>query len=196
VIVSKFRRSIGVACVLPLFLAACGSGNDKGIASRTAAGNSAAAASSDSADNVRLAARDSSRKLGAGDVQIANSDTALEIGLYGDTVVAGLGKKVLDKVNGNSDSAKTAKGGNLGSDIERMVRSTVAGALGHQVLIPVSSISDVKYADGSLEFYDTKGKKMHMFESSGSNGHDRSTFAEPDAQRFIAAFKARKAHGT
>lgn len=178
---SKFRRSLGVALAAPVILVACGHSDRS---SDSAAGGVAVG-------DVKFAARDSSRILGPGDVQIASTDSAVEVGIFGDTIVGGLGRKVLDRVQSETDTT-AVKGNGLGASIEKLVKKNVADALSHQLLFPISQISDVRYEDGSLQFYGNNGSKMHVLENSnGKNNH--STFTEADAARFIAAFKARKA---
>ncbi|HEY4215508.1 MAG TPA: hypothetical protein VGM67_00135 [Gemmatimonadaceae bacterium] len=175
---SNFRRRVGVALAAPLLFGACGH-------------HDADRASTNDVQGVKLAARDSARVLGPGDVQIVSSDSAVELAIVGDTVIGGLGTKVLDKVRGETDTNKV-KGNDFGANIEKMVKQNVADALSHQMLVPVSSIREVTYSDGTLHFRNNNGSEMHVFESSSKGGHDHTTFDEADAQRFIAAFDARK----
>lgn len=172
------RRRAGVILLTPLLLAAC--------RHRDRDDSSVAGA------NAKFAARDSTRVLHPGDVQIASKDSAVELAIFGDTIVAGLGKKVLDKVRGETDTASVG-GTGLAASIEKSVKSSVASALSHQLLFPVADVSDVKDEGGRLVFYAKNGSKMHLFESSSRGRENNQTFSEADAQRFIAAFKARKA---
>jgi hypothetical protein len=178
--VVPFTLRIAVlALAAPLCLAACRGRSDRD-ATRANAG-------------VTFHARDSLRTLGPGDVQIASADNGIEIALVGDSVVTGFGPKVLDEINAKTDTFAVT-GNGFGASIEKMVKSSVAGALSHQLLFPVKSISDVRYTDGRLEFYNADGSRMHLFENSKSNGKDTTmTFRREDADRFIAAFHARKA---
>ena len=176
---SKLRWTVGVALAAPLLFGAC-SHHD-----------------ADDADGkvqvagAKFTARDSNRVLGPGDVQIASTDSAVELAIVGDTVIGGLGAKVLNKVRSATDTG-AVKGDGFGANIEKMVKQNVADALGHQMLVPVSSIRDVTYQDGTLHFTSSSGSNMHVFESSRNNGRDHTTFSEADAKRFIAAFNARK----
>jgi hypothetical protein len=174
------RRRAGVILVIPLLLAACRHRD------RDRDGSSVAGA------NAKFEARDTARVLHAGDVQIASTDSAVELAIFGDTIVAGLGKKVLDKVRGETDTASVT-GTGLAASIEKSVKSSVASALSHQLLFPLADVSDVKDEGGRLVFYAKNGSKMHLFESSSRGKENNQTFSEADAQRFIAAFKARKA---
>jgi hypothetical protein len=177
--VSKFRRRVGVALAAPLLFAACGHHDaDDGNAVGQMEG-------------AKFAARDSSRVLGPGDVQIVSTDSAVELAIVGDTVIGGLGTKVLNKVRSETDTADV-KGNSFGANIEKMVKQNVASALSHQMLVPVTSIGSVTYEDGTLHFTSVNGSNMHVFESSSNKGSDHTTFTEADARRFIAAFDARK----
>jgi hypothetical protein len=143
--------------------------------------------------DTRFSGRDSSRTLGPGDVQIASVDSTIEIAIIGDTVITGLGKKVLDEVRQKTDTS-TVSGNGFAAGIEKMVKSTVANALGSQLLIPVSSIDDVRYTDGRLQLIGSNGARMRFFDNTRSNGRRVSeSFNPDDAERFIRAFRARKA---
>jgi hypothetical protein len=174
------RRLAGVTLLTPFVIAACRH-RDRADASAGAA-------------DAKFVARDSTRVLGPGDVQIASTDSAVEVGIIGDTIVTGLGKKVLDKVRAETDTGQVT-GNGFAANLEKTIKSSVASALGHQLLIPVSDVSEVKDEDGKLVFYAKNGSKMHLLESSDHGTTKRQTFSDADAQRFIAAFKARKAHG-
>jgi hypothetical protein len=143
--------------------------------------------------DVKFHARDTSRALGAGDVRIESSDNAIELALIGDSVVTGLGPAVRDKVNAKTDTA-AVKGDGIGASIEKMVKSTVADALSHQLYFSIRDISDVRYENGRLQFYNVDGSKTHLFENTKVDGKDASTmFQKDDADKFIAAFHAKKA---
>jgi hypothetical protein len=180
--VPNVRQVLSVAVfIVPLALAACGDHDDVDVAK------------GGKADNVKFVGRDSNRVAGPNDVQITSSDSAVDLAIIGDTVVAGLGDKVINKVRDKTDTTKVS-GNGFAAGIEKMVKSTVADAMSHQVLIPVSEINDVRYEDGGLRFYGKNGSKMHVFENSRNGKGGTSAFNEADAQRFITVFKERKAH--
>ena len=171
------RRMLGVIVMTLSFLFGCSHrdrDNSSGIA------------------DAKFSARDTTRILRPGDVQIASTDSAVELAIVGDTIVAGLGRKVLDEVRVKTDTADVAADG-FAASIEKAVKSSVASALSHQLLFPVADVSDVKSEDGKLVFYARNGSRMHMFEGSSRGKRTHQTFSDADAQRFIAAFKARKA---
>ena len=108
--------------------------------------------------------------------------------MIGDSLVAGLGMATREKIKTATDT-NAVKGTGIGASFEKMIKSTVAGALDHQLEIPISEISRVEYEDGHLLFYDKKGGQMKVMTSD----HDKqqSRFSESDAKDFIAAFKSK-----
>jgi len=140
---------------------------------------------------VKFVARDTSRVLGPGDIRVPSKDSSVEIALIGDSVVAGFGQRVRDKIKRETDTS-AVKGNGFGAGIEKFVKGTVATALDHDMEFPVSQISDVRYEDGMLRFYDNNGKPMHLFERDKHDSDSDAVFSESDAQAFIAAFKAKK----
>jgi hypothetical protein len=136
--------------------------------------------------------RDTTHPLAAGDVRIASVDTAIEVGVVGDSVVAGFGKRVLDQIKEKTDTSAVA-GSGFGASIEKLVKSSVAGAMSKQIQYPISSIQDVKYENGRLQFYGTNGSRIRIFDDKRDTHRDSSdAFRPADAQRFIDAFHARK----
>jgi hypothetical protein len=145
--------------------------------------------------SVSLASRDSTRTLGPGDVRIMNVDSAVEIAVIGDSIVAGLGPRTLEEIRRGTDTSAVT-GSGFGADIEKFVKRTVAGALNHEITFAIADVSDVRYEDGTLRFYKNDGSRMKMFESTKiSNKPVSETFSEYEAERFITAFRARKAKG-
>jgi hypothetical protein len=146
--------------------------------------------------HATFAPRDTIRALGPGDVRIATVDSTLELALVGDSIVTGFGSKVMDKIREKTDTSDIT-GDGLGATIQRAVKGTVAKAMDHEIHYPIAEISDVRFEDGGLRFYRTDGHKMRAFENSHVNGRRVSeSFRPEDAQRFIDAFRARKAsHG-
>jgi hypothetical protein len=139
-------------------------------------------------EHASFAKRDSSRSLGPGDIRVATTDSMLEVALIGDSVVAGLGAAARNKIKAATDT-NAVSGTGIGASLEKMIKSTVAGALDHELEVPISEVTDVQYEDGMLVFYDKNGKRMQI-NNKGKNG-ERSHFSESDAQAFIAAFRAK-----
>jgi hypothetical protein len=142
------------------------------------------------AGSATIARRDTGQKLGPGDLRIATTDSAMELALIGDSLVAGFGASTREKIKEATDTSKVSSNG-LGASIEKMVKSQVAGALiDHEMHVPLSDVSDIKYQDGMLVLYGRDGKKMHLFERDKGKSKP-SQFSEADAKDFIALFKAK-----
>jgi hypothetical protein len=179
------RCVIGVL-MTPMVVVACGDSSNVRVTTRTS-----------DKSNATFAARDTARKLGPGDVLIANSDSSFELGLYGDSIITGFGARVLNEIRGKTDTAAVS-GNGIAAGIEKMVKSTVADAMGHQVKYAVADVQDVRFEDGKLQFFWKDGSRMRLFENTTQDKKPVSqTFNPADAQRFVAAFKAHKAasHG-
>lgn len=129
--------------------------------------------------------------LGPGDVRIVSADSGVDLALLGDSISAGLSAKSLEKVRRETDTT-TVTGSGFGASIEKIVKSTVASAIGTRVSFPLSAVKDVRYEDGELKF-DWTAKPIHMFTASTSHGKPiMQSFRPEDAQRFVAAVRARK----
>jgi hypothetical protein len=138
--------------------------------------------------HASFARRDATRALGPNDIRVATTDSMLEVALIGDSVIAGLGPAAREKIKAATDTSAIA-GTGFGASIERMVKSTVAGVLDHELEVPISEITDVQYENGMLVFYDRRGKRMQI--NNKGKGGEPSRFTESDAQAFIAAFRAK-----
>jgi hypothetical protein len=173
---SNLSRSIAAAALVAAssFTVACG-GHDVKIDGA-------------SVEHASFAKRDSTQMLGPGDIRITTTDSAVEIALIGDSLVAGLGSAARTKIRTATDT-NAVNGSGIGASFEKMIKSTVANALDHELQIPISEISRVEYEDGFLVFYDKKGGRMKILNSDREDR--KSHFSETDANDFIAAFKAK-----
>ena len=143
--------------------------------------------------DATIAKRDTNRTLGPGDVQIMNADSSIELAVIGDSIVTGLGPKVIAEVAKSTDTSKV-KGDGFSASIEKMVKSTVANAMNHEVRYAVADVQRVQFTNGKIEFYWKDGSRMKLFENAKRNDKPVSeTFSEADAKQFIAAFDAKKA---
>ena len=151
--------------------------------------------SSDKRDHsdATFAKRDTNRTLGPGDVRILNADSSIELAVIGDSIVTGLGPKVIAEVAKSTDTSQV-KGDGFTANIEKMVKSTVANALNHEVRYAVADVQRVQLTDGKIEFYWKDGSRMKLFENAKRNNQPVSeSFSEADVKQFIAAFDAKKA---
>jgi hypothetical protein len=135
---------------------------------------------------------DTSRyEMQPGDIRIASVDSGVDLALLGDTISGGLSAKTLAKVKHETDTA-AVKGTGLGSEIERMVKGTVQNALGTRINVPLSAVKDVRY-DGTRLVFEWNGKPPKTFGSVKTDKKDvLESFSAEDAQRFVAAVRARK----
>jgi hypothetical protein len=173
------RLWIGVVVAAPLVIAAC---------DRTKRG-------SGRQPDATFSTRDTNRVLGPGDVRVMNSDSSIEIAVVGDSIVTGFGPRVRAEVEKNTDSASVS-GSGFGASIEKMVKGAVATALNHEIKYSIADVQDVRLEDGKLQFYGKDGSRMKILEGGHSNNRPISeTFTAAEAQRFIAAFHARKSKG-
>ena len=174
---------IGVVVAVPLVIAACDRGSRH---MRVSSGRDRSSAT--------FASRDTNRVLGPGDVRVMNTDSSVEIAVIGDSIVTGFGPRVIAEIQKSTDTSTAGNG--FGASIEKMVKSAVADALNHEMKYAIADVQDVRFEDGKLQFYWKDGSRMKILESTHSNNKPISeTFSVAEAQRFIAAFHARKAKG-
>lgn len=144
------------------------------------------------ATGVRGLTRAPDPPLGPGDMRVTSTDGAVVYTLVGDGVRIRLGDSVLAKVRNEIGSTDTASG--IGGLIASTVKGAVGGAVGEAlqfaVRIPVAEIRDLRYEDGRLHFSTRDGTGRRGRTGEGTNSDAR--FARADAERFIAAVRARQ----
>jgi len=173
---------IGAAIVASLVIVACG-GTGRDSSSR------------DHPDGATLSTRDTNRVLGPGDVRVMNTDSSVEIAVIGDSVVTGFGPRVRAELE-ESTGSSSESGSGFSASIEKIVKKAVSGAFNKELKYPIAEIQDVRLEDGKLEFYRNDGSRMKILDSNHSNNRPiAETFAVSEAERFIAAFHARKSKG-
>jgi hypothetical protein len=144
--------------------------------------------------DATIAARDENRKLGPGDVRVMNTDSSVEIAVIGDSIITGFGPRVIAEIQKSTDTSTAGNG--FGAGIEKIVKGAVASALNKEIKYAIADVQDVRFEDGKLQFFWKDGSRMKILESGHSNDKPISeTFRVADAQRFIAAFHARKSKG-
>jgi hypothetical protein len=135
--------------------------------------------------------------LGPGDLRIYNTDSAVDIILKGDKVMAGLSPKTVGKVRNELATSAAEDTSGIGASISKIVKNSVAGAIGTHAVWPLSDIRDVRYENGALIFDWTDGGTHEIFGNTKVNhGKVSNTFRPEDAQRFVEAVRARKAAST
>lgn len=137
----------------------------------------------DDAERAELAASQ-------GDVRILTSGGELDLAIVGDTISAGLAPAALEKARQATDTARV-NGTGLGGSIERMVKTTVQGAIASRVSFPVSAVKDVRYREGTIEF-EWQGRPPMLLDKTKVNGKPfLASFDPDDAERFVAAVRGR-----
>ena len=130
--------------------------------------------------------------LGPGDIRIFDADSAVDLTLVGDKILAGLSPKTVAEVKGEMEKSSGDTSG-LGGSISQIVKRSVAGAIGTHAAFPLSDIRDIRYENDQIVFDWTDGGKHELFSGTTVNSHKASkSFRREDAERFIAAFRARK----
>lgn len=127
--------------------------------------------------------------LGPGDVRIASTDGGMILSLVGDTVRMRLGDSATAKMRRAVDTSGAPASG-FGGFVSSTVKAAVGGALSEvahfAVLLPVREIKELRYENGELHF----GTGVRAGGRKGTSGNAR--FAPADAERFIAAVRARQ----
>jgi hypothetical protein len=134
--------------------------------------------------------RDSLLTLGPGDVKITNADSSVDMAVVGQQIVVRLSDKTMAKVREGTDTAKADSG--FGGSIEKMVKRTVASALGQQYTYPLTDVRDARYENGRIVL-DVNGREPRMLANTQVGGKKvMESFRPDDAQRFVAAVNAKK----
>lgn len=130
--------------------------------------------------------------LGPGDLRIYNADSSVDLILIGDRIAAGLSPRTVAEVRSSMDSSAKSDTG-LGGSIAQLVQKTVAGAIATHAEFPLADLRDIRYENGKMVFDWKTGSHHALFESTNVNGRKAAdTFRKEDAERFIAAVRARQ----
>jgi hypothetical protein len=135
--------------------------------------------------------RDSVLTLGPGDVKITNEDSSVDMAVVGQQIIVRLSDKTMAKVREETDTSKVKDNGFSGS-IERMVKRTVASALGQQYTYPLADVRDARYENGRIVL-DVNGREPRLLANTEVGGKKvMESFRPEDAQRFVTAVNAKK----
>lgn len=133
------------------------------------------------------------QSLGPGDLRVYNVDSTVDLVLHGDRVLAGLSPRTADRIREKMQSEASRDTTGLGGFIAATVKQTVASAITTHVVYPVADIADMRYQDGSLVIERRDGGTTHLFGNTKVNDRNVSkSFRREDAERFIAAVRARQ----
>jgi hypothetical protein len=142
--------------------------------------------------HVQREAPPPSEALGAGDMRIYSADSAVDLVLSGNNILAGLSPKAVEKVKREMEKSRDGDTSGFAGSISQIVKSSVAGAIGTHAVYSLSDIRDIRYEDGQIVFDTKDGKQHDLFGNTKVNGNRvSSTFRPDDAQRFVEAVRAR-----
>jgi hypothetical protein len=129
--------------------------------------------------------------LRAGDVRIVTTNGGVDLALIGDSISSGLSPAAIRKVRQETDTTKVT-GTGFGSEIEKMVKGSVQGAIGTRMSFPISAVREVRY-DGEKLVFEWNGEPRRTFEAVKIDGKPMlASFSPADAKRFADAVNARK----
>lgn len=132
--------------------------------------------------------------LAAGDVQIFNEDSTVDVILAGDRLSAGLSPQKLAEVRAEIARSTQKDTGGIGGSIAQIVKTTVADKISIRAVYPLAEIRDVHYEDnGRLRIEWTSGKESTLLGDNirVDNDRDANRFRREDAERLIAAVRKR-----
>ena len=130
------------------------------------------------------------RPLGPGDMRIISQDGAVELVLRGNEILAGLSPAKVAEVKAEMERSSAGDTSGLGGLIASSVKRGVAGAVGAHAVYPVSDIRDITFTDGRLVIHTRSGGQTKLF-GDRSQSDRPELFAQQDAERFVAAVRAR-----
>ncbi len=133
--------------------------------------------------------------LAAGDVQIFNEDSTVDVILAGDRLSAGLSPQKLAEVRAEIARSTERDTSGIGGSIAQMVKKQVADKISLRAVYPIAEIRDIRYEDdGRLLIEWTSGKESTLLGDNirVDNDRDANRFRPEDAERLIAAVRARQ----
>lgn len=155
-------------------------------------GSSHKAASKHIDMNVKLEANAPPDSLGPGDLRIYNSDSTVDLVLRGNDILAGLSPRLVEQIKAKIDTSTSKDSTGIGAGIAKIVKKSVAGAIGTHAVFPVADIDDIRYERDQIVIDWKSGRQHSIFENANVNNRKASkTFRQEDAERFIAAVKSR-----
>jgi hypothetical protein len=177
-------------------------GDDRAGAGDAAGARRARRARRDTGSNVRVrvgrgsqgdVVRGDDPPLGSGDVRVTSVDGMLTLAVIGDSVRMRAGDSIAVVARrAMAKQADTAAG--FGGFVARTVTGAVGGALDaasrFAVRVPVTEVRDLRYEEGQIRFRTgDEGRRGRKHEHDGGTS---ARFARADAERFIAAVRARQ----
>jgi len=142
--------------------------------------------------HVQREAPPATEALGPGDMRIYSADSSVDLVLSGNNILAGLSPKTVDKVKDEMQKETDSDTSGFAGSISKIVKSSVAGAIGTHAVFPLSDIRDIRVDDGHIVFDAKDGKQHDLFGNTKVNGNKVSnSFRPDDAQKFVEAVRTR-----
>jgi hypothetical protein len=146
-------------------------------------------------DHVRVEGQaPAAQTLAAGDVQIFNEDSTVDVILSGDRLSAGLSPQKLAAVREEIARSTAKDTAGLGGSIAQLVKKTVSDKLSLRAVYPLADIEQLRYDDGRILIRWRDGKEGALLGDNikVDNDRDANRFRRADAERLIAAVQARR----
>ena len=142
--------------------------------------------------SVQREAPPATEALGPGDMRIYSADSSIDLVLSGNNILAGLSPKTVDKVKSEMEKETDKDTSGFAGSISKIVKSSVAGAIGTHAVYALSDIREIRVDDGHIVFDSKDGKQHDLFGKASVNGNKvSSSFRPDDAQKFVEAVRAR-----
>ena len=133
-------------------------------------------------------------QLAAGDMQLFNEDSTVDLILQGRHILAGLSPKTVERVRNEIRNAGPDDSSGIAGFIASTVKEQVADKIGTHVRYDIAEIDDIRLEDDRLVIDWRSGKQQQLFESvkiDGERGR-ANRFPRDEALRFIELVKARQ----
>ena len=133
-------------------------------------------------------------ELAAGDMQLFNVDSAVDLILQGRHIYAGLSPKTVERVRSEIRNSGPEDSSGLAGMIASTVKSQVADKIGMHVRYSIDDIRDIRLEGERLVIEWKSGKEQELFGSvqTDRNRGSANRFRPDEAQRFIELVKARQ----
>ena len=133
-------------------------------------------------------------QLAAGDMQLFNEDSTVDLILQGRHILAGLSPKTVERVRSEIRNAGPDDSSGIAGFIASTVKEQVADKIGTHVRYDIADIDDIRLEGDRLVIDWKSGKQQQLFESVKIDRERGSAnrFRRDDALRFIELVKARQ----
>lgn len=131
--------------------------------------------------------------LAPDDMRIYSRDSAVNLVLQGDRILAGLSPKKIAEIRAELTAPKSGDTSGFAGAIAAMVKEQVAEHIDTHAVYPLAEIRDIRYENGEIVIVDARGNTARLFGSVQVDKQPLSKSFDPeDARRFVEAARARK----